>query len=200
MPSDAGRIRAEFEYVRRTFFPRWDLQRKWSVDLVDEIEFDYDGFCLHKLRSIRIQHGAIKSYDPTELLIHEISHAVTPVHLHGHCQQWHERMEKAARKAEAIGRAGLAVRIRQDALQYQHELTGPLLVPGSSAVYSWIVDAVCDGDTTPEFEKVIRLARSEFQIPDTEEFMVRFKRCRSVYDEAVRSREADAALRRLFGQ
>jgi len=67
------------------------------------------------------------------LLIHEICHAVSTG---GHGKVWLARLEKAAQKAEKVGRSRLAELLREEITRYQNPTVG------SGDAYRSIVDWV----------------------------------------------------------
>src|SRR5271157_13850 len=90
-----GTLQEEFEFVRKTFFPRWDHKKEWRVESVADL------------------HGAVGEYrkdlktvfilgQPTGealqlVMIHELCHA----RCFSHKTAWQFRMMKAADRAPA---------------------------------------------------------------------------------------------------
>ena len=114
----------EFEYVRNTFFPRWDKKKDWKVEIfsgwVDHLTgTDYTGkgivpplvgTCNRKTKTIYLRCAQKES------LIHEICHAVSNDH---HGERWRNKMEEKAQLADRLGNNILALEIRLGYVVYK---------------------------------------------------------------------------------
>lgn len=128
------RLEDAFQYVRQTFFPRWDRKKEWFVEYLppkfkkwheedldrqikrDGLEDRYPfktklgGICQDFRKCILIYTISKKDNALHLLLIHEICHAVSK---DGHGEKWFEEMEKARGRALVINK-GLAKLIELD--------------------------------------------------------------------------------------
>lgn len=112
-------IRKRFLEIKRLFFPRWDRHNLWRITTRSRRKVH--GRCDSERRVIEI---VIQHADPDKrdnLLIHEICHAVAKG---GHGKVWQRRMEKAARRADELGRDVLAKLLRQEIVNYQEFAEG----------------------------------------------------------------------------
>jgi len=167
-----ARLREKYPYIRRVFFPRWDRKGEWRIKLCDRIGMNgpgrTDGLCEHKSKTIFVS----REHDPKELdlvLIHEIAHAVTRG---GHGERWVARMEKAARRAEQIGRSELAEAIRR-------EVAAPTLTEDD--VYDEVREFV---DSHPKESLKAAVSFVAFRYGRTDdEFLAWYPRLREVYEE-----------------
>ncbi len=102
-------MRHHFLEIKRLFFPRWDRDNHWRVSKRSKRRLH--GHCDTERRVIEI---VIQYSDPDKrdkLLIHEICHAVADM---GHGRKWQARMEKAAQRADQLGRHRLAELLREE--------------------------------------------------------------------------------------
>ena len=97
------------EYVRQTFFPRWDRKRRWQIVEVDDLDGS-QGRCVREVKTISIVRGMTAGDDLLVLLIHEIGHAVSNGY---HARLWLLRMEKAAEVGDGKGLAAIASLLRK---------------------------------------------------------------------------------------
>ena len=164
----------EFEYVKRAFFPRWDRKKEWCFQLVDDLDGAL-GTC--NTDSKAIQLTAAPREGLRELLIHEITHAVSAGH---HGRKWQVRMEIAAKRAVSLQMEKLAAQLRKDIEAYQDPTKSYYVT--AALVYTQISDAVTQ---CPEatFEQVIDWVRLQNGMPE-QAFLNRFKRARRVYNRA----------------
>jgi hypothetical protein len=99
-----------FQQIKRTFFPRWDRQGEWVFEEHEDLNGAH-GYCRPKEKSIQITVGEKLGVQLEMLLIHEICHAVASC---SHGNPWLTRMEKAAVKADEVGKAELATAIWEE--------------------------------------------------------------------------------------
>lgn len=109
------------------------------------------------------------------LLIHEICHAVASG---GHGKVWQGRMDKAARRADELGRTRLAEMLRQEIVEYQESAVG--LAEGYQTVQDWLTH---NPDLT--LAQVKRSLAKEYRLL-TCEVSTTFKRIEMVYAAAKR--------------
>jgi hypothetical protein len=164
----------EFEYVKRAFFPRWDRKKEWCFQLVDDLDGAL-GTC--NTDSKAIQLTAVPRERLRELLIHEITHAVSSGR---HGKKWQVRMEMAAKRAVSLQMENLAALLRKDIEAYQDPTRSYYVT--AALVYSQISEAVilCPEAT---FGQVIDWVRLQNGMSE-QAFLERFKRARRVYDRA----------------
>jgi hypothetical protein len=105
------------------------------------------GLCASSRKQIIINPGQ-QSLDVT--MIHEIAHAVAQL---GHGLRWQQRMEKAAQKADSIGRGELAAALREDYTAYS-DPDRCWIIP-AIAVYKQIEDAVFETRGERSFEEIV---------------------------------------------
>jgi hypothetical protein len=120
----------------------------------------------------------LQSTNPDErdrLVIHEICHAIAE----GHGKGWQGRMEKAAKRADALGRHRLAGLIREEIASYQ----GP--TAGSDEAYERIREMVAIDPKLTLVQVKRILADETGELPSELGTMV-LKRTEKVYREAKR--------------
>ena len=178
-------IGKHFQEVKRLFFPRWDRQDLWRVSTTSR--WKVHGRCDpdRQVIEIVVQHTDTDVRD--KLIIHEICHAVADM---SHAKKWFDRMEKAAKTADALGRNRLARIIREEIVAYQQ-------VPTSlEIVYNQIRDALID---CPEatFMQIKRWLANEYGLLPSE-VCKKFKRAEKVFQEAKRDVLEERALREAW--
>jgi hypothetical protein len=99
-----ARLQNAFQYVRQTFFPKWDRGGKWKVvanpscsksdDMGKEVG-DVLALCCHVNKCIFVNEIPKAEDDLHALLIHEICH----VKAMGHGKKWARNMNRAYIKA-----------------------------------------------------------------------------------------------------
>jgi hypothetical protein len=107
-------IRQDFMRIKQQFFPQWDRQNQWRVRTTSKR--NVQAYCDTRRRLIEIVLQVVDSDKLDRLLIHEICHAVGSA---GHGKQWQARMERAAQKAEALGRHHLAQLLRDEIVTFK---------------------------------------------------------------------------------
>src|SRR5262249_25280722 len=137
-------VRKHFLQIKQLFFPRWDRQGRWRVSTRSKRRVH--GHCDLERRVIEIvvQHSDHDERD--RLIIHEVCHAVAEMN---HGKKWQDRMEKAAKKADALGRQRLAQLLREEIVGYQQAPTS------LEVVYNAIRDALtdCPDATFPQIKR-----------------------------------------------
>ncbi len=101
-------LQEEFEFIRKTFFPRWDRNGQWRIEVPEIPDSDCAGECLTKPKIIVIDHPPAIKEELQALLIHEISHAVSRDRPPYHLPEWENRMVKSCIRAADLGMNGLA--------------------------------------------------------------------------------------------
>ena len=174
------RLQQAFEYVRRTFFPRWDKQHQWGVKLATDLCLE--GECDLETKTILLKSLPRDDNDLYTWLIHEICHAI-PVP--GHAKKWFSRMMKASNTAWTICQHNLATKIGNEARAFYARKN-----LRARDVYQLIEDIVIRGASDRSYEDTIDYVAREYGLCNREEAEKRFKRCKAVYDKAVRSKKA----------
>ena len=170
-------LEAEFEHVRRVFFPRWDRRRQWRVEegVRSEITAE-EGFCDPE-RKVIFLNSSVVSKGGAEFavfLIHEICHAVVPNGSHG--KIWHRRMRTVISQAQRVGREQLAELLEAELQAYQD-----VPVTRAEDVYSTVGDILVHLPQAT-FEDVIRHLASYYCLTP-EELLQRYKRLKTVHEE-----------------
>ena len=174
MQRNSTMLHRRFSAVKRDFFPRWDRENQWRVSARSKRRVD--GHCDVERRVIEIVALLDDPDEMDTLIIHEICHAVAS---EGHGMKWQRRMERAARRAEEIGRLRLAELVRKEVADYRGAAR-PL-----EAAYSDVQNMIIDNpDLT--FAQVERLIADEYGllIPEVRRKLGRLKK---VFLEAKRA-------------
>ena len=168
-----------FQFVRKTFFPRWDRNYQWRIYL--DSDLPSLGRCNVQGKEMFLR-GLQKDEDELHfLIIHEICHVAAKGAL-GHNKNWYSRMEKAAEKAKDLGYEKLAEKIYADVALYRDS------EPESRScepVYGRICDIVIDTKASLSFEEVLQSMASEMGLYP-EDVLRDCKKIKKVYEEEVR--------------
>ena len=100
---NGSRLNRAVEYVRNTFFRRWDKIRQWKVKVIPNAPFI--GKVNFPKKEIYIRNVSKSDEELHFLLIHEICHAVTGG---SHGKKWFNRMLRASKIARGLGRDKLS--------------------------------------------------------------------------------------------
>lgn len=172
MPQDPSDL---FEYVRRTYFPRWDRARRWRVQYVDDLPSM--GLCDMSTKTISFRNFKdIEADNGSILLIHEICHA-PPGCGGSHGKAWRARMLKAA--DVALSRGDLTI---SDGLRKEIEEYSKTPITRAFNIYAQIENWVFDRPDVP-YEMMIEAVARSFGLYG-HELEHYFKRCRRVYEKA----------------
>ena len=176
----ANKLRQEFDYIRLTFYPRWDRPREWRVRQVPDLH-GARGLCVTESKTVKLDPVGDDIDELHLVLIHEIAHAAASL---GHDRKWLARMRKAADQAERIGRTELAEMLRKEATGYEESKA--LGVGSHADVYGQIEDlVVIEGMHDSDFLEVVDLVR-RYAGDTRADFLANYRRARKVYDKAVR--------------
>jgi hypothetical protein len=182
-------VEHEFEEVRTTFFPRWDRGRLWKVEVAHDLD-GAQGKCYPNTKTIKILDG-MTGLDLTALLIHEIAHAAVNV---WHGGRWRARMLVAAEQAERLGKGKLAQVLRKQVAQYGN--------PDSEVTPTMVYDEIEDilwQRPGAEFEQVVDFLRRDVGL-SREDFVRRYRRARTVFEEAKAEAEERVTVRERMMQ
>jgi len=178
-------LRHHFLEIKQQFFPRWDRVNLWRVSTRSRRKVH--GRCDPERRVIEI---VVQYTDPDErdrLLIHEICHAVASG---GHGKVWQSRMEKAAKRADELGRHQLAKLLRQEIVNYQEATEG--LEHAYQNIEDWLA-----------LEPDLTLAQVKRSLADLHGLLVsevctKLKRTEKVFRAAKREALEERALREAW--
>jgi hypothetical protein len=170
-----GANQREFDYIRSTYFPRWDRGHTWTLQ-EDHPECVGFGLCDYVGKAIIIRDDLHVLPAPV-LLIHEIAHAVT---YPGHGKKWQIRMEKAALKAESIGHDELAAELRKNYTAYSRPECKKIT---ADLIYMHMREAVFDAMGATSFEVVAGMVANDNGMT-LAALLSKYKNLRSVYDKA----------------
>lgn len=171
------KLKETFEYIRKTFFPRWDKNNQWTVKVDSDLPLH--GLCKKGEKIIILQYISEKNNELYLLLIHEICHATTDNY---HAKKWCARMLKVAEMAEKIGHEKLSKMIQGQVKAYKSLETNR---KGKAAyIYEGIQYAVFDAPTA-SYKDIIKWVGQQFGYYP-EEIEESYKLCKKVYDKAVK--------------
>ncbi len=115
-------IESVYERIKIKYFPEWDCNHEWRVQIVDKLKRGVLGFCCYKSKTISLLKDCSRCQEQNYLLlIHEISHAVTSDShrvRRGHDESWKEQMRNAAKRAKEQGENELAQHLNDEANSY----------------------------------------------------------------------------------
>jgi hypothetical protein len=170
------------EFLRHTFFLRWDRHRRWRLVQVADLD-GADGRCEVDVKKISILRG-LSGDHATVTVIHEIFHAVSGIH---HGKNWQRRMELAARRANDLGMNAIAELLRQEIVGYRE---APKVT--ATMVYNEISDLVWSyADIT--FLQAVDSVRRDYGLSRSK-FLKRFRRGKAVFAEAKREAQEKVAI------
>jgi hypothetical protein len=170
--STTNRLKTSFEYVRTSYFPRWDKHQKWGIKRVWHLPAQ--GKCDRISKNILIKEISPEEGELHCILIHEICHASSSPY---HGRRWQERMTKASERAEKTGHIKLSKLIDEEVKRYRQ-------IPKNlnREAYDFIYDTVTAYPYIKFDKMVARVAKEYGMYP--REFKRRFKRCRKIFWQA----------------
>lgn len=199
-----GTIDEEFEWVRTTFFPRWDRKRQWRVIEAENLD-GYLGFCDRISKSVLVLADHSRHTESLrELLIHEIAHAVSPDQ--GHGLNWERAVKRSLRKAETLGLGPLVTLIQKDIEEHAEEVADYELnrerygnMVSKRNLYKSIKDLVIE---SPEisYEEALEYVRVTFTGAPRQVFDRHYPKCRKAFDEGKHFYARELELQRRFSQ
>lgn len=178
-------IQHDFREIKRLFFPRWDRENRWKLRIGSRR--NVFGHCdvERQVIEIAVQYEAPDERD--RLLIHEISHAAADS---GHGKKWQARIEKAARRAEELGRHRLAELLREEIVNYQQ--AGEGLEQAYQTIQDWVT---CEPDLT--LAQVKRALANQYGLLLSEVCKI-LKRTEKVFREAKKEAMKARSLRQVW--
>lgn len=131
-----GNFKLICEYVKKTFFPRWDRNNQWQIQEKNKLEL-WGALvrCAQESKTIYVDQTASKENGQV-LLVHGIAHAVTNSFHGSLCQG---RMLEAAETAQHIAATSLVKEIKKEIQEYKDT---PKLE--AAKVYAMIEESVWD--------------------------------------------------------
>lgn len=174
------KLKKAFEYVRDTFFPKWDKNHHWKVRL--NRLMPSGGRADPDTKAIVLSALPDDIDSLYMILIHEICHAVTQS---GHTKKWTNRMINARDKAQELGLIILSNMLSEEINIYND----PSNVTNLSAqnvyerIRSFVLVAVLESKSH-SYKKVIKNVAHSFGLYP-EELEQLFIKCREVYKKAL---------------
>lgn len=166
------RLQTAFEYIRKTYFPRWDKKGQWTVSYKGDLPST--GSCDIKNKAIFLDTAPAKDDKLHFLLIHEICHAVTT---QSHGKKWKSRMLKASAKAKELGHKEISKMLHENVEIYNK----------SNKIKAFDVYQLIDEWTTENpdvpYDELIKGVAGYFGCYP-EELEEDYKRCKTVYEKA----------------
>lgn len=175
--NDNDRLQIAFNYVCKTFFPRWDREKHWKIQNVPGAPFE--GQCDLESKTISLKNVHDGDDELHLIITHEICHAWST----GHAKKWRNRMQKALVKARKIGREQLSHMLKKDI-----EMFGSSPKTKATHIYNSIENAVFDS-LKPSYKKIIRWVAKQYGCYP-EELEKYHKRCKEVYGKAIKDKRA----------
>ena len=183
---DRNRLKSLFESICKDFFPQWDNAKNWRSKLKPRLPSR--GLCCHEKKEIQIRTVFENEDELDSLLIHEICHAIAPGN---HTKRWNERMVKASKKADELGRHEVA-----SLLSKEVEACKDALRVNAKVIYERIEDIIWEvPDAT--FNGLFRSIAKEHGMYKSE-LLSKYTQCRKVFDRIKREVSAEDRRRREF--
>ncbi len=184
MKTPPQELKANFERIKRVYFPRWSAGEHWRVKCGSAR--NVHGRCDIKTRTVEIALLCDDTDKADALMIHEICHAVASP---GHGKIWKARLESAAIKAEQLGRPALAGILGSEIELYDDD---DCFQVNERTVTERIETITAHAN--PPFNLVRRVIAHEYGLL-VSEFNARFPKARKWFNEARRDREERKRLR-----
>lgn len=176
--TDQDKLEAAFKDVRKIFFPRWDRQKKWSVELNPDLP--WPGRCERGIKKIILKLIPEDDDELKLILIHEICHALIP----NHKKRWRDRLTIAAAKAKSIGETALAEKIMYEIKDYKRRERKQRIYYAED-IYERISEMLIDSPDA-SFDSVISYLAQEFGYYN-EDFLKNYTKCKQVYEDEKKS-------------
>jgi hypothetical protein len=169
-----GQLKRGFDRVKSSFFPTWDRKKLWRVRAATFLVTQ--GRCEESRKVIFVREIPDCEDELDQLLIHEICHYNAPTH----GAKWCRNMEKAAQRAESIGRQEISRWIRTEIQRYQHQK--------AESVYGTLEDFILDTQGEVPFKRLVVTLAHEFGMT-VKQLEGHYKRLRRVYDKTKKEME-----------
>ena len=184
--TNQDKLEGAFNDVRKIFFPRWDRQKKWSVELIPDLPSP--GRCEIGIKKIILKLIPEDDDELKLILIHEICHALIP----NHKKRWRDRLRIAAAKAKSIVETALSNKIWNEILDYKkREQTQRIYY--AEDIYARIEEMLTDCPDA-SFDSVISYLAQEFG-HYKEEFLKMYTKCEQVYEDVKKNIRRQKRLR-----
>ena len=103
------------DYIRRSFFPEWDVDHEWTIEQRDEQDlFGAVGSSNTAEKRIRLARNT-DELTIMVTLVHEIAHAVTGG---VHEEEWLKQMKRSMKKACELGMDALEAALEKEVRMY----------------------------------------------------------------------------------
>jgi len=182
--SKKTRLHDAFEFVRSTFFARWDTDRQWKIKYAPRLPSD--GRADPDTKIIFLV-SVPKELDLLYLiLIHEICHAVTQS---GHSKKWIRRLGTVRDKAKELGMLSLSEKLQEEINLYANP-TGMMSLTAANvyrSIRDYVMVAVIE-ERSHGYEKIIKAVAKGYGLYPYEMEQL-FKKCREAYEKAVKEAE-----------
>jgi predicted metal-dependent hydrolase len=185
-----GQLKQAFDRVKRSFFPTWDRKSLWRVRAATFLA--PSGRCETSRKVIFIREIPDCRDELDQLLIHEICHYNASTH----GSKWCRNMEKAAQRAESIGRQKISQWIRSEIQSYQPQEAERV---DATNIYATLEELIFEAQGAIPFKRLLVALAHDFQM-SVKELEGHYKRLRRVYDKAKKELErkwARVALEKL---
>lgn len=163
-------LQRDLDYIRETFYPKWDKKREWKIQRVWHLPFE--GKYEVKSKRILIRNVLEDKDEFYKLLIHEVCHSVA---FH-HGKKFTNRLLKAKEKAEQTGQKELALKLGKDIESYDPDKRQ---IIGATDIYNRIGEIVVDAPQVSWANLLKFLSRENAMYP--EEFLKKFKKAKNVF-------------------
>jgi hypothetical protein len=175
----------DFKTVRRLYFPRWDKAGRWRFRSFPKND-TRDGLCDPGTRTIYVRPNVPQRIGT---IIHEICHAIA-VHAN-HGNPWQKRMLRAAAHATRLGQNEIAEFLQSEVKRFGSEMLT------ARAVFGEIKDVVEFSPGKPTFHQVIHVVSENLNIRQNTLLRL-YRRCRAVYEQAAREKDAISRIQELY--
>ena len=113
-----------FYYIKKTLFPRWDLNHEWKItnnnekifNIENNLKTEFLGYCEKKSKTIYLNLRE-DDWKIDMLIVHEICHTYRNCSSHG--KGWKAKMSSVAHRCDKIKNFQLADQIRHELENYE---------------------------------------------------------------------------------
>jgi hypothetical protein len=178
-----------YRYVKKNFFPSWDRENVYKVRVVYSLpsvgRFD------SVKKQVLIKVVPENQIELLNLLIHEISHSMSPCH----GKRWKERIRKASQRADELGQKDLSLRLLMEIRNYSVKEISPY--DTAEVVYGRLRQAITDTKAEVSLLKLVASLARDYGSP-VRNFMKRFRKLSYHYRRGVIEHKTYLARRKKF--